>query len=309
MKKICSFIIITMLLMGILSSCEGSNSVEEAPEQLTYEDILKINRRQTLAEKYGSVTEYTYNKNTKDGDINWALRYEYANGKYNTIIDMGDYYKCYYYNNDIMAKYNDRFSYIVNFRENYKETLLKQLKRDTILNYNFFKTESYLKTEKGYVIEYSCKAGPEISEQLSDWDVMINDEVYVKFNLHENGEINNYSYYINVGSKKTEIVKVEIKYGEPVEFPEIITKNNTKKHAVAFYENYGSANQYREIYNIPDGFTIDVNSNLYVYDAYKDEEKEDVWYFAKDRVYDDINIYLSKDQKGLSYKEYEMTEE
>ncbi len=309
MKKILCVVFAAALLTGIFSSCTSDKNLEQPKNELTYEQILKINRRQALAEKYGSVSEYTYNKNTKNGDVNWVLKCEYDEGNYNTIIDMGEEYRCYYYNNDIMANYDGRFSYIVNFRKNYEETLQEILKRNTILNYNFYSTESYVKTDNGYIIEYSCKAGPDVAEEFADWYVKINDEIFVKFNLSANGEIKDYSYYINIDGKKTEIVKVEFKYGEEMEFPEIITDSNTKKYVVTLYENYASANPYKEIYNIPEGFTIDVNSNLYVYDAYKDEAKKNVWYFARDRVLKDTNIYLSKDQKGLSYQEYENTEE
>ncbi len=311
MKKILSVILIAVLSVGILCSCGGNNKEENATMEMTYDKILRMNRRQVLAEKYGTVTEYTYNKNTRNGkDVLWALRYDYANGKYNTIVDMGEDYRCYYYNGDIMAQYKNRFSYIVNFREKYQETLSEVLKRDTILSYNYYETDSYVETEKGYTIEYSCKAGPEIAEEFSDWGVRINDEVFVTFNLAKNGEIQSYSYYINIDGKKTEIVQVLFKYGEKVEFPEKITdESHLEKHQVTIFENYSSANPYKETYNIPHGFTIDVNSNLYIYDAYKDVAKKQVWNFARDKVTNDTNLYLDKDSEGLSYEEYEFMEE
>mgnify|MGYP003306513490 CR=1 FL=1 len=307
MKKLVC-IILAILYIGLLTSCGGEKSKENTME-MTYDNILKINRRQVLAEKYGTVTEYTHNKNTRNGDVLWALRYDYADGKFNTIVDMGDNYRCYYYNGDIMAQYTNRFSYIVNFRKDYNETLMETLKRDTILNYNFYQTDSYIETESGYVIKYSCKAGPEIADEFSDWDVKVNDEIFITFNLAKNGEIQDYSYFINIDGKKTEIVNVTFKYGEKIEFPEQITNKNSKKHRVTIYENYGSANPYKETYNIPDGFTIDVNSNLYIYDAFKDTAKNHVWNFARDKVTADTNLYLDKDSDGLSYEEYEFMED
>ncbi len=309
MKKLLCLTLALLLCVGVFTSC-GESKPKEEKQQMTYDQILKINRRQILAEKYGTVTEYTHNKNTKNGDLIWALKYDYANGKYNTIVDMGDSYRCYYYNSDIMAQYSNRFSYIVNFRKDYQETLSEVLKRDTILSYNFYQMDSYVETGNGYVIEYSCKAGPEIAEEFVDWDVKINDTVYIKFNLAQNGEIQNYSYYIDRNGKKTEIVNVLFEYGEKFEFPDKITdENHLNKHSVTIFENYGSANPYKETYKIPDGFTIDVNSNLYIYDAYKDVTKKNVWNFARDRVTSDINLYLDKDSDGLSYEEYEFMEE
>ena len=310
MKKLLCILLSLLLLTGMFVSCGGNNEEKKEPEKMTYDQILKINRRQLLAEKYGSVVEYTYNKNTKNGDVLWLLKYDYSDGKYNTVVDMGDGYRCYYYNGDIMAQYDNRYSYIVNFREKYEETLAEVLKRDTILSYNFYTMDSYVETNNGYVIKFSCKAGPEIAEEFADWDVMVNDEVFITFNLAKNGEIQSYSYYINIDGKKTEIVNVRFKYGEKVEFPERITdENHLNKHSVTIYENYGSANPYKETYKIPDGFTIDVNSNLYIYDAYKDIAKKHVWSFARDRVVGNMNLYLDKDSDGLSYEEYEFMEE
>ena len=310
MKKTLCLVLAVILSMGLLCSCSQKTESQSEEPQMTYEQILKINRRQVLAEKYGTVTEYTYNKNTKNGDdIVWALRYDYADGKYNTIVDMGDGYRCYYYNGDIMAQYVNRWSYIVNFREEYEETLAQILKRDTILNYNFYENNSYVETQSGYTIEYSCKAGPDITEEFSDWGVKINDEIYIVFHLAKNGEMQDYSYYININGKKTEIVQVLFKYGEKAEFPSEITNENVKRHTVTIYENYGSANPYKETFNIPHGFTIDVNSNLYIYDAFKDVSKKQAWIFARDKVTENINLYLDKNSDGLSYKEYEFMEE
>ena len=296
MKKVLCILIAVIAFASVLSAC-GDKADSEFVETITFEKIAQVNSITNLLKNYDSITERTVNKDLEDdSEFYWDLSYEKKDGIINAIVDTGDQYKCYYYNNKIFASYDGSYLPVVYFRETYSDVVAQTVKRDNILNTVYHTVTSRKILDDGrYVITFEFKATPEMLNDFESWKVKKGQKMQISYFLKENLEIDHYDYYIfDEKDNKKNIANVYVSYNSGFKFPkEVIDLANTKDtFEVTLYENYGLGSQYSETYNVPKGSVLEINSYLYSYNVYQDPDKKVLWDFGRNTINKDTKLYL-----------------
>lgn len=296
MKKVLCFLLSVVVLTALITAC-SDNGEKDILETITFEKIAQINSITNLLKNYESITERTVNKSLEnDEEFYWDLSYEKKGDAINAIVDTGDQYKCYYYNNKIFASYDGEYLPVIYFRETYSDVVAQTIKRDNLLNtvYHTVKSRSVLDDGR-YVITFSFKATPEMLNDFETWNVKKGQEMEITYFLKDNLEIDHYDYYItdNKGNRKN-IANVYVSYNSGFKFPQkvIDLANDKNTYTVTLYENYGLGSQYSESYDVPKGSSLEINSYLYSYNVYQDPDKKQLWNFANNVINKDTKLYL-----------------
>lgn len=298
MKKIFCLILVLILTVSVFTSC-GQKEEKEFIETITFEKIAQVNSVTNLLKKYDRITEKTVNKDLEDGgEFSWNLSYEKSENGINAIVDTGDQYKCFYYNNKIFACYDGEYLPVLYFRETYNDIVAETVKRDNILNAIFHTVVSRGTTNDGrYTITFEFKATPDMLNDFETWDVQTGQKMHITYFLKENLEIDHYDYYLfDKNGNKKNIANIYIDYDSKFTFPEdVINLANTKDTCrVTLYENYGLGSQYTETYDVPRGSYLEINSYLYSYNIFTDKEMKKYWNFANNSIEKNTDLYLKE---------------
>lgn len=296
MKKILCILIAVISLASLFSAC-GDEMKGDILETITFEKISQVNSITNLLKNYDSITERTINKNLEnDEEFFWDLSYEKKDGNINAIVDTGDQYKCYYYNNKIFASYEGSYLPVIYFRETYSDVVANTIKRDNILNTVYHTVSSRKVLDDGrYVITFDFKASPEMLNDFESWKVKNGQKMQIVYFLKDTLEIDHYDYYIfDEKDNKKNIANVYVNYNPGFKLPqEVIDLSNTKEtFTVTLYENYGLGSQYSESYDVPKDSALEINSYLYSYNVYQDPEKKMLWDFETNTINKDTKLYL-----------------
>ena len=271
MKKILCVLLTIFVLTSLITSCKSSEE-KDILETITFEKIAQVNSITNLLKNYESITERTINRDLENGDeFFWDLSYEKKDGIINAIVDTGNQYKCFYYNNKIFASYDGEYLPVVYFRETYSEVVAQTIKRDNLLNTVYHTVESKSLLDDGrYVISFAFNATPEMLNDFENWNVKKGQKMQITYYLKENLEIDHYDYFLfNEKGAKKNIANVYVSYNSGVNFPEeVINLANSKNTCtVTLYENYNLGSQYSESYVVPKGSSLEINSYLYSYNV------------------------------------------
>lgn len=298
MRRVICLIISTILILSLFTGCTNQNDASVL-DTLTFEKISMVNSRANLLKKYPCIMEITSNINTDtDSDFSWAMTYAKEDDHTNILIDMGSTYKAYYYNGKIYSVYDERVSPVLTFREKYDSIINTQLKRDNTLSTVYHTISSKEEVKEGYIVSFDFKATPALSNDLTDWNVKVGDDLRITYYLNKDLEIVQCIYYsLENNEIDKEMVKIYTNYEASLKIPSSIKKlaNSTNLCQVNLYENYGMGSQYSESYLVPKDTTIEVNSNLYAYNIYTTPNKSKMWDFETDIVTKETNLYLYQD--------------
>ena len=296
MKKVLCILIAVIAFASVFSAC-GDKGNRDFLETITFEKIAQVNSITNLLKNYDSITERTVNKDLEnDDEFYWDLSYEKKDGIINAIVDTGNQYKCYYYNNKIFASYDGSYLPVVYFRETYSDVVAQTIKRENILNTVYHTISSRKILDDGrYVITFEFKATPEMLNDFESWNVKKGQKMQISYFLKENLEIDHYDYYIfDEKDNKKNIANVYVNYNSGFKFPkEVIDLVKSKDtFEVTLYENYGLGSQYSESYDVPKGSSLEINSYLYSYNVYQDPDKKVLWDFGTNTINKDTKLYL-----------------
>lgn len=310
MKKILCVLLTIFVLTSLITSCKSSEE-KDILETITFEKIAQVNSITNLLKNYESITERTINRDLENGDeFFWDLSYEKKDGIINAIVDTGDQYKCFYYNNKIFASYDGEYLPVVYFRETYSDVVAQTIKRDNLLNTVYHTVESKSLLDDGrYVISFAFNATPEMLNDFENWNVKKGQKMQITYYLKENLEIDHYDYFLfNEKGAKKNIANVYVSYNSGVNFPEeVINLANSKNTCtVTLYENYNLGSQYSESYVVPKGSSLEINSYLYSYNVYEDPEQKKLWNFSNNVINKDTRLYL---YENINYELEEETGE
>lgn len=296
MKKVLCILIAVIAFASVFSAC-GDKGNSDFLETITFEKIAQVNSITNLLKNYDSITERTVNKDLEnDDEFYWDLSYEKKDGIINAIVDTGNQYKCYYYNNKIFASYDGSYLPVVYFRETYSDVVAQTIKRENILNTVYHTISSRKILDDGrYIITFEFKATPEMLNDFESWNVKKGQKMQISYFLKENLEIDHYDYYIfDEKDNKKNIANVYVNYNSGFKFPkEVIDLVKSKDtFEVTLYENYGLGSQYSESYDVPKGSSLEINSYLYSYNVYQDPDKKVLWDFGTNTINKDTKLYL-----------------
>lgn len=296
MKKVLCVLMAVIVFASLITACKN-NEEKDFLETITFEKIAQVNSITNLLKNYDSITERTVNKELEsDGEFFWDLSYEKKDSVINAIVDTGDQYKCFYYNNKIFAAYDGEYLPVLYFRETYSDIVSQTIKRDNLLNTVYHTVTSRdILNDGRYVISFEFRATPEMLNDFETWNVKKGQKMQITYFLKENLEIDHYDYYIfDENNNKKNIANVYVNYNSGFEFPkEVIDLANTKDTCtVTLFENYGMGSQYSESYEIPKGLALEINSYLYSYNIYRDPEMKKLWNFENNVINEDTKLYL-----------------
>lgn len=296
MKKVLCIFLAAIVMISLFTAC-GNTEEKDILETITFEKIAQVNSITNLMKKYDSITERTVNKDLENqAEFFWDLSYEKKGDVINAIVDTGDQYKCFYYNNKIFASYDGIYLPVIYFRETYNDVVSQTIKKENLLNTVYHTVSSRQILEDGrYVVTFEFKATPDILNDFETWNVKKGQKMQIVYFLKENLEIDHYDYYVfdNEDNKKN-IANVYVSYNSGVSFPqEVIDLVNSKDTCkLTLYENYGMGSQYSESYDVPKGSALEINSYLYTYNVFEDPDKKKLWDFENGTVNKDTKLYL-----------------
>ena len=296
MKKVLCLLIAVVLIISLFTAC-GKNDEVDFLETITFEKIAQVNSMTNLLKNYDSITERTVNKNM-DGEeeFYWDLSYEKKENNINAIVDTGEQYKCYYYNGKIFACYEGEYLPVLYFRETYNDIVEEAISRDNLLNSIYHTVSSREKLKDGkYVVTFEFKVNSDMVSDFEPWGIKAGQIMNIVYFLKENLEIDHYDYYVyDEKNNKVNIANVYFDYNSEFTFPEeVINLVQTKDLCkVTLYENYSFGSQYSETYEVPKGSYLEINSYLYAYNIYANEEMDVLWDFENDAINEDTSLYL-----------------
>ena len=296
MKKVLCLLIAVVLIISLFTAC-GKNDEVDFLETITFEKIAQVNSMTNLLKNYDSITERTVNKNM-DGEeeFYWDLSYEKKENNINAIVDTGNQYKCYYYNGKIFACYEGEYLPVLYFRETYNDIVAETISRDNLLNSIYHTVSSREKLKDGrYVVTFEFKVNSDMVSDFEPWGIKEGQIMNIVYFLKENLEIDHYDYYVyDAKGNKVNIANVYFDYNSEFTFPEeVINLVQTKDLCkVTLYENYSFGSQYSEVYEVPKGSYLEINSYLYAYNIYANEEMDVLWDFENDAINEDTSLYL-----------------
>ena len=299
MKKVLCLLVVVVLVISVFTAC-GKTEEKDFIETITFEKIAQVNSITNLLKNHSSITERTVNKNMEDAEeFFWDLSYEKKGDNINAIVNTGDQYKCYYYNGKIFANYEDEYLPVLYFRETYSDVVAEVISRDNLLNSVYHTITSREKLKDGrYTIVFEFRANSDMAEDFEVWGIEEGQKMSITYFLKENLEIDHYDYYAyDEKDNKKNIANVYFDYESGFTFPEEVIKLSETKDTckVTLFENYGFGSQYSEVYEIPKGSYLEINSYLYAYNIYQDEEMKTLWNFADNAIYKDTKLYLYED--------------
>ena len=297
MKKLFSVLLLSVLFLCSCSS-DIPTEVDDNIIDINSDKISRRNNRVVLMDKYTYIQEHTeyFNLETDENIPNWSIEYN-SNDETGACVQFiyGDQ-KQYFYNETIYAEFGDDQRIIIPFKSDFYTEVQKALKRENTLNYVYYRQHEGYKTDNGYAASYWFTVTSDVLDEFTYWDIHVGDTIKVDYNLNENFEIIDYTYYIvddPYGTPVfTKIMTSTTTFNIPFKFPDFIYEcDNSQRVALTVKENYKLPSEISETFYIPENMRIWGEEALIKSQAYKDDDFENGWDFEDDVVKEDITIY------------------
>lgn len=304
MKKIIRLLALLVVTGMLLSSC--SFNKEKPQDQpvinITKNDILRNNSRESLASRHVNVTEKTNYHFLDDStpDWSWELSYEKVNDTMNASVKYADY-ECYYLNGEIYVLDEmpniygvKNYSRLVHFQEEYDKIVSDLLLTDNILRNVYISGQHTEYHDEGYISTFEITVTGDIVEEFNMWNVKLHDKMTVVYILNKDLEIQSVSFYYNREKNKDPIVTTQYIYNMQLTYPEQVKAfvESTDKSLVKITQNYGLPSEYSEDYYVANGCKIQGNANLLNRYVYTDLKKKTLWNYSFP-ITNDTNLYVT----------------
>ncbi len=291
MKKV---IMLILSICFVLSGC--SEKVEEKPLEIPFQKIAAYNNRTKLLQKYNYISERTASRPLGEETYSyWIMYYEKEGDNLNAILDYSVDYKCYYFENQVLADYGDgNLRTVIPFREKYEDILSGLLARTDTLSYVFILNSQAEETEKGYEASYEFIVNNDILPEFEDLGIKAGDKLNVIYELDKDFIIQKCKYRkVLDEDRKVEVARVDVTYNEKRQFPqEILNKNKGETVDVRIIENFGTGAEYSEIYKVEKNSYITENEVLFKNYLFKDPLYENYFDTAVEPVTKNTDIFI-----------------
>ncbi len=304
MKKIIRLLALLVVTGMLLSSC--SFNKEKPQDQpvinITKNDILRNNSRESLASRHVNVTEKTnyHFLDESTPDWSWELSYGKVNDTMSASIKYADY-ECYYLNGEIYVLDEmpniygvKNYSRLVHFQEEYDKIVSDLLLTDNILRNVYISGQHTEYHDEGYISTFEITVTGDIVEEFNMWNVKLHDKMTVVYILNKDLEIQSVSFYYNREKNKDPIVTTQYIYNMQLTYPEQVKAfvESTDKSLVKITQNYGLPSEYSEDYYVANGCKIQGNANLLNRYVYTDLKKKTLWNYSFP-ITNDTNLYVT----------------